>query len=259
MNRGFFSLVLVRGSRQIGIEGNDHMMMMTLPYLDLPPLQIGGLEWSWSMTAWSFAGLLFYASFVRKVEADSGRGRTASELFLFAFLGAAAGGLLASGWRGPQSSMAVLAGMASTFAYLALFQRKEGLENSIRLIDAGCAVAPFPFAFVRLGCVLEHAHPGVRSDSFLAVDYPGGPRWDLALLELLFFVVVGLLFRSSWIRAPWRPVALFGLFGLFRAGLEPLRIDFQGPSQAPLYLFSAAVAAAAFLWLHSRKTGRLAV
>jgi len=39
--------------------------------------------------------------------------------------------------------------------------------------------------FGRMGCYLAHDHPGIRTTSWLAVRYPGGPRYDLGLLEVL--------------------------------------------------------------------------
>lgn len=37
----------------------------------------------------------------------------------------------------------------------------------------------------RAGCVAAHDHPGLPSDFVLAVAYPGGPRHDLGLYEML--------------------------------------------------------------------------
>jgi hypothetical protein len=53
---------------------------------------------------------------------------------------------------------------------------------------------PFAWIFGRLGCYLVHDHPGVASDSWLAVRYPTGPRFDLGLIELLFTMLVGSAF-----------------------------------------------------------------
>jgi phosphatidylglycerol:prolipoprotein diacylglycerol transferase len=49
---------------------------------------------------------------------------------------------------------------------------------------------PVGWFFGRLGCFSAHDHVGVRSDFFLAVDFPaagyGGPRHDLGLYEALW-------------------------------------------------------------------------
>jgi phosphatidylglycerol:prolipoprotein diacylglycerol transferase len=44
--------------------------------------------------------------------------------------------------------------------------------------------------FGRLGCSLVHDHPGARTDFFLAVQFPDGPRHDLGLYEWLFTIVL---------------------------------------------------------------------
>ena len=55
------------------------------------------------------------------------------------------------------------------------------------------AVAP-GWAVARLGCFAVHDHPGVRTDFFLAVNFPGGPRHDLGMYDALYlFALTGLL------------------------------------------------------------------
>ncbi len=44
--------------------------------------------------------------------------------------------------------------------------------------------------FGRMGCTIAHDHPGMRTDFFLAVRYPGGARHDLGFYEFLFTVLV---------------------------------------------------------------------
>ncbi|KFA91635.1 diacylglyceryl transferase [Archangium violaceum Cb vi76] len=57
------------------------------------------------------------------------------------------------------------------------------------------SVAP-GWAIARLGCFAVHDHPGVRTDFFLAVDFPLplGPRHDLGMYDAAFlFAISGLL------------------------------------------------------------------
>lgn len=49
---------------------------------------------------------------------------------------------------------------------------------------------PLGLGIGRLGCFINHLHVGVRSDSFLAVAFPGGPRLDMGLVESLFGFVL---------------------------------------------------------------------
>jgi phosphatidylglycerol:prolipoprotein diacylglycerol transferase len=51
------------------------------------------------------------------------------------------------------------------------------------------AVAP-GWAVARLGCFAVHDHPGLRTDFFLAVAFPGGPRHDLGLYDAAFLFAV---------------------------------------------------------------------
>jgi phosphatidylglycerol---prolipoprotein diacylglyceryl transferase len=51
--------------------------------------------------------------------------------------------------------------------------------------DAIAYGLPVGWLFGRMGCSVVHDHPGVMSDSFLAVNFPDGARFDLGLLELM--------------------------------------------------------------------------
>ncbi len=59
-----------------------------------------------------------------------------------------------------------------------------------RSADAIAFGLPTGWLFGRMGCATVHDHPGARSWSPLAVDWPGGPRFDLGLLELLLVPVL---------------------------------------------------------------------
>lgn len=232
-------------------------MILALPFLDPPGLKIGSFELAWPHGFWSLAVLLMFALFMARVEASGRDGRGASELFAVALLSSLAGLVLLSP-HGMRSPVAVASGAAGALLYSLYLRSRKGwpLAALIEVVDACFAAAPLPLLTLRAGCLLEHAHAGIRSDSWLAVDYPGGPRWDLALLEMLFFAGLWGLFRTPWIRQPWRPVAFLALYGLFRAGIEPLRIDFYSEFQFPAGLVAAAVVVAAVLLAFRRVTSR---
>jgi phosphatidylglycerol:prolipoprotein diacylglycerol transferase len=89
--------------------------------------------------------------------------------------------------------------------------------------------------FGRTGCFTAHDHPGRRTSFFLSVNYPGGPRHDLGLDELLFTIVMtAILFW--YVRKP-RPaghaIALLALmYTPVRFGLDFLRAtDYGRPDQ----------------------------
>ena len=82
----------------------------------------------------------------------------------------------------------------------------------------------FPPALIlgRLGCFLVHDHPGVRCAGPLSVAFPGGPRLDLALLEMIF---VTLLWAATHL-APSRfrhGVFVLGGYAVGRLLLDSLR------------------------------------
>jgi phosphatidylglycerol:prolipoprotein diacylglycerol transferase len=94
--------------------------------------------------------------------------------------------------------------------------------------DAGCFAVPFGWWFGRAGCYLLHDHPGIRTSSFLGVQYPGGARYDLGLLEALFLLALAALFLFLD-RKP-RPrgfyyVAFLLCYGPFRFWLDTLHVD----------------------------------
>jgi len=70
--------------------------------------------------------------------------------------------------------------------------------------------------FGRTGCFTAHDHPGRRTSFFLAVRYPGGPRHDLGLDELLFTIVMtAVLFRFA--RKPRPSGQIIGLAAVMYA------------------------------------------
>jgi phosphatidylglycerol:prolipoprotein diacylglycerol transferase len=81
------------------------------------------------------------------------------------------------------------------------------------------AVAP-GWAVARLGCFAVHDHPGVHTDFFLAVNFPGGPRHDLGMYDAIFlFALTGLLFalrNTGMLRGKLLPLlSLLYSFGRF--------------------------------------------
>jgi len=83
------------------------------------------------------------------------------------------------------------------------------------------------WVFGRAGCFLVHDHPGAKTDFFLAVAYPDGPRHDLGLYELLFTSLV-LLPLMLWMnRRLWPPgtylATVMLTYAPVRFGLDFLR------------------------------------
>ena len=84
---------------------------------------------------------------------------------------------------------------------------------------------PRAWLFGRLGCTISHDHPGIRTESWLGVQYPGGARYDLGLLEVLFTLgYIGLLaMLDRRRRAAGFYLGLFlTTYGVFRLALDSL-------------------------------------
>jgi phosphatidylglycerol:prolipoprotein diacylglycerol transferase len=113
----------------------------------------------------------------------------------------------------------------------AAYFRVRGIpaQDAWRYLDLLAYVLPFGLLLGRIGCGLIHDHPGVRSEHWLAVRYPGFSRFDLAVLEALFLGAV--VIPALWLlrhRNPSPPLllgALLSLYGLFRVVLDRLHID----------------------------------
>ena len=127
-------------------------------------------------------------------------------------------------------SMSSFGGIAGGSAGALWAMRREGFDGARRLafMDAIAYAFPFAWLFGRTGCALAHDHLGVPSTSLLAVDFPGGARLDLGLLELLYTVLMVL----TWLVLDRRPrpagtrvAAWLLLYTPVRFVLDALRTD----------------------------------
>ena len=85
---------------------------------------------------------------------------------------------------------------------------------------------PFGWIFGRAGCAIAHDHKGRLTDSWLAVRFPEGPRYDLGLIEWLFVPFLCVL--TVWLgHRTRRPGAVSGAlavtYALIRFPLDYLR------------------------------------
>jgi phosphatidylglycerol---prolipoprotein diacylglyceryl transferase len=111
--------------------------------------------------------------------------------------------------------------------------------------DVVLAVFPVAWVFGRLGCTVVHDHPGITAGSWmpLSVAYGPGPvesfgffelrhgntpRYDLGLLEMLFAVVISIIFAATWkkrLPVGWYAAVLPIVYAPVRFGLDFLRLD----------------------------------
>lgn len=152
-------------------------------------------------------------------------------------------GVLVTRYTGISSFGGFLGAVA---AALLVFRRgRTSLRDSLRTADCFAFGLPLACMIGRIGCALVHDHPGLRSDSFFAVAYPGGPRYDLGLLEVFFLAGLTALFfilkRRQW-PAGFYAGAFFSIYGLFRLWLDTLRIDPQRYFGWTVDTYAAAIA-----------------
>ncbi len=220
------------------------------PYL-FPYIETGG----WHLGAFAFApfGALVAIGLASGYLVASWRARlngigreSFAKLSLWVIAAAFLGGHLAKfayvtdGWRvilaQPSILLNIFQGQASFGSFIGGYLASLAfmLWNSVPYrdwflyADAGCFAVPFGWSIGRVGCYLLHDHPGIRTSSFLGVQYPGGTRYDLGLLEVLFLIALGALFLFLD-RKP-RPrgfyyVAFLLCYGPFRFWLDTLHVD----------------------------------
>jgi len=127
-------------------------------------------------------------------------------------------------------SLSSFGGMLGGLLGIYVVMRKRRLSPAVmlRFFDLLIFALPFTLAVGRLGCALQHDHPGVSSSHWLAVRFPDGPRFDLGLLEFLYCSLVAGLF--AWLgrkpRADGFYIGLFfALYGPVRFAMDALRVS----------------------------------
>jgi phosphatidylglycerol:prolipoprotein diacylglycerol transferase len=120
-------------------------------------------------------------------------------------------------WGGISSFGGMLGGLTGLYAVM----RVKGMSRAemLRFVDCLLYALPFTLAVGRLGCALQHDHPGISSSHWLAVAFPDGPRFDLGLLEFLYTSALAACFLLLG-RRP-RPDGFY--IGLFFAAYGPVR------------------------------------
>lgn len=84
-------------------------------------------------------------------------------------------------------------GFAGAIIGLLLWKRRYR-ARVLPYADVVCSSFPAAWVFGRMGCSIAHDHPGIRSELWLAVQYPGGGRFDLGLLEMLLTIPIAVAF-----------------------------------------------------------------
>ena len=123
-------------------------------------------------------------------------------------------------WQGGMMSTGGFFGAA--LAILLFFKRRQ--VNPWPYLDILAYSFPFGWLFGRLACFLMHEHIGRLTNSFFAVNFPGGGRWDLGLLELVTTLILAIIFMV--LSRKKQPLGFYSVFLLLWYGITRFFLDF---------------------------------
>jgi phosphatidylglycerol:prolipoprotein diacylglycerol transferase len=121
-------------------------------------------------------------------------------------------------WDGLSSFGGFIGGIVGVF----LWRRSAG-EPVLPYADTLASALPLGWVFGRAGCAVAHDHPGLPSEAWYAVQYPGGGRMDLGLYEML--VTIPLAVAFLWLARAHRPRGFF--IGTMAVYYAPIRFGFD--------------------------------
>ncbi|HET9957946.1 MAG TPA: prolipoprotein diacylglyceryl transferase family protein [Polyangiaceae bacterium] len=104
--------------------------------------------------------------------------------------------------------------------------------------DVVASGLPLGWVFGRAGCAVVHDHPGILSQAWFAVRFPGGGRLDLGLLEMALSIPLAVAFALLKKRAwPWGFFIAWmcAIYGPLRFALDFLRVAEPTWIQGSLY------------------------
>lgn len=130
-------------------------------------------------------------------------------------------------WQGGASSLGGFVG-AIFAVYIFAKIKHFSLKELWPYFDVMAISLWLGWAIGRIGCFMIHDHPGKLTDSFLAVNFPTGARYDLGLFDSLLawfiFVVFAVLFKKL-VKIRWGLVSKlsFMVYAFVRFWLDFLR------------------------------------
>jgi len=118
-------------------------------------------------------------------------------------------------WQGGASSLGGFVGALFAIYIFAKFKNLI-LKDILPFFDVMALSLWLGWAIGRIGCFMIHDHPGRLSNNFLSVNFPGGARYDMGLLDSLLgwflFIIFVFLFQKL-IRIRWGLVASLSFMG----------------------------------------------
>jgi len=242
-----------------------------IPYVTIPPLSLGALHLAPFSLLVAAGIVVTYLAIVFRANNTGIDPKIASDLCVWMLIFAIPGAVLfkyaytyhqpelAAGagchYMGISSFGGIGGGLVGAAAFF--FWRRIASKERWQYMNLAASRFPIGLAFGRAGCALAHDHPGIRSSNWLAVRYPGGARYDLGLLELMFLILVVGAFVALGGRRPSAPyLGLFLIpYGLFRFGID--RLHENPPAHLGITIDHYASACAVLLgcWAILQDTG----
>jgi phosphatidylglycerol:prolipoprotein diacylglycerol transferase len=228
------------------------MIAPLIPYIDIPPLHIFGpgnlgpigigeisIKPFGTLVA---LGVYLGTELVRRQGEKFGLdSKTLSSFVVYILVGGFIGGHVLDTIfyhpdqlvRSPGSLLLIWEGQSSfggfTGAFLGLlYWRFKFKKNPLVYADVVASAFPMAWVFGRTGCSIAHDHPGMRSEAWFAVQYPGGGRFDLGLYEMLLTIPLAVTFLIL-MKKPRPPGFFLGImciaYAPTRFALDFLRIE----------------------------------
>ncbi len=167
-----------------------------IPYIELRTVRLGPVEIHVFGALLLLGMIVFHVAFVRRARAlGLLRGWQAEGIALATLAGGIVGTVASSRLLFPMlvGTAPRLAGDAGLSSLATALVATTSLLTAASVVglpwrsalDLAASALPRSWVVARLGCVLVHDHPGRESTSMLAVRFPEGPRFDLAVTEWL--------------------------------------------------------------------------
>jgi phosphatidylglycerol---prolipoprotein diacylglyceryl transferase len=126
-------------------------------------------------------------------------------------------------WDGQSS----FGGFTGAFLGL-LYWKRKFKASTLAYADVVASAFPLSWVFGRSGCSVAHDHPGMLSNAWFAVQYPGGGRFDLGLYEMILSIPLAITFLFL-MKKPRPPGFFLGImciaYAPTRFALDFLRVE----------------------------------
>jgi phosphatidylglycerol---prolipoprotein diacylglyceryl transferase len=166
-----------------------------IPYLPQPILTIGPLTIHAFGVCTGAALLTGYFLVDRRAERFGVNRDLASGIYLMTVVAGLLGGLFWSAVTGVPgiSSTGLLLG-----GFMSLILMTQRVASFWRTVDLYAFALPIVLTIARFGCFLAHDHVGRLTHHWLGVQFPGGARFDLGLVQaMLAAMIAGVLICLS--------------------------------------------------------------